>query len=1055
MYDKYQYLFVKVLDIIQIINFFCCFFSLKRIDYYGGGMKMKKITDFIVEKRNIFLVLFILLAGISLFFASKVNINEDIMQYLPASSETKKGNAIMNAEFIEQNSSTLNVMFKNLTNDEKEKTLKKLESIEGVISVDYENTKDYNVDEYTLYVLNVDDYKDSDTATNVYNEVNKNFHVAGMSGSIYDENKPILHTWIVVVAITCAMIILIILSESYVEPFLYLITIGIAVFINKGTNIMFSSVSSITDSITAILQLALSMDYSIMLSNRYKQEKEKTNDKIKAMKNALYESFKAISSSSVTTIVGLIALVFMSFTIGRDLGLVLSKGVLLSLICIFLCLPALLLLCENLIAKTHKKSPKFNLTKLGKYSYKTRWFQTIAIIVLFIGAYLLQGNTNILYTDSEQDVVGKVFPATNQIALVYENKYEDFVANYCKKLEKDQNIDSVLCYSNTINEKLNYDKLNAKFKDLGQDINIDEYLIRIIYYNYFNKNETNSLTINDFINFIKSEIYTNENLKDVISDEVKENIDLLANFSTSEAINKKRSILEIASILGMNESDAENILIYYNSKKIDTKLTIKHFIDFMLNDVANDPNYASSLDNNTISQLKKLQKFTNIQNINKKMNANELSVMFEIDENLIKQLLLFSRIKSETNTKLTFKEFASTALSLANDPNYKSLFDKDTIRSLSILNELSNEDNISKELNPSDMNNTLANYGLNIDTKTLSLLYVLYDGNKTNTKLTFKEFSNFALNLANDENYKTLFNKDTINMLTILSNLTDDKVISINLPVKIMQEKLASLGLNIDESTLSLLYTLYNGYNYSTDMTLKQFASIALELAKQDQYKNYFTEEVKTSLNYIVYLYNVKDYTMSNNDLYQLFNINDIEVINDLNYALMAYDGYLTPKSFIATLLNNDLIIQKLANDKEILNSLKLAQTIMNDTTYSAKDLVSLLNQDPLVVSFVYSLNVSLVKDLSINELITFIEETKNSSLLAPYIKYNKELLNLANLIINNTNTKYSLNDLADVLNQDKLVVSMIFGFNDYYKGIIRNISVRDLINFIYSNRNN
>ena len=108
-----------------------------------------------------------------------------------------------------------------------------------------------------------------------------------------------------------AMVILIILSESYVEPFLYLISIGVAVFINKGTNIMFDSVSNITDSITAILQLALSMDYSIMLSNRYRQEREIEKDKLKAMKSALYDSFKAISSSSVTTIAGLIALVFM------------------------------------------------------------------------------------------------------------------------------------------------------------------------------------------------------------------------------------------------------------------------------------------------------------------------------------------------------------------------------------------------------------------------------------------------------------------------------------------------------------------------------------------------------------------------------------------------------------------------------------------------------------------------------------------------------------------------------------------------------------------------
>ena len=230
---------------------------------------MRKITDFIVKGRYVFLLLFTVAAVFSLYLSTKVNINDDIMKYLPKTSETKIGKDIMDEEFAEQDSSVLNVMFKDLTDNEKEDTLKKLQSIDGVSSVDYENTEEYNKDKYTLYVLNVDDYDHSKTATNVYNYVKDNFKTVGMSGSIYEVNKPILQLWIVVLAIACAMVILIILSDSYVEPWLYLISIGIAVFINKGTNIMFDSVSSITNSIVAILQLALSMDYSIMLSNRY------------------------------------------------------------------------------------------------------------------------------------------------------------------------------------------------------------------------------------------------------------------------------------------------------------------------------------------------------------------------------------------------------------------------------------------------------------------------------------------------------------------------------------------------------------------------------------------------------------------------------------------------------------------------------------------------------------------------------------------------------------------------------------------------------------------
>ena len=217
---------------------------------------MRKVTDFIVKARYVFLTLFVILAIFSLYLGTKVNINEDIMKYLPETSEIKIGKDIMDEEFIEQDSSVLNVMFKGLSDTEKEDTLKKLESINGVSSVLYENTDEYNRDKYTLYVLNVDDYDHSKTAENVYNEVNE-MKPEAMSGSIYNEWKPVLQIWIVVVAIAMAMIILTILSESYIEPWLYLISIGVAVFINKGTNIIFPSVSNITDSIVAILQLSL------------------------------------------------------------------------------------------------------------------------------------------------------------------------------------------------------------------------------------------------------------------------------------------------------------------------------------------------------------------------------------------------------------------------------------------------------------------------------------------------------------------------------------------------------------------------------------------------------------------------------------------------------------------------------------------------------------------------------------------------------------------------------------------------------------------------------
>ena len=943
---------------------------------------MRKITDFIVKGRYVFLAIFIIAALFSLYLSNKVNINDDIMKYLPKTSETKIGKDIMDEEFAEQDSSVLNVMFKGLSDSEKEDTLKKLQSIDGVSSVDYENTEEYNKDKYTLYVLNVDDYDHSETATNVYNYVKDNFRVSGMSGSIYDENKPILQLWIVILAIACAMIILIILSDSYVEPWLYLISIGIAVFINKGTNIMFDSVSSITNSIVAILQLALSMDYSIMLSNRYKQEKLTHNNKIDAMKEALYHSFKAISSSSVTTIVGLVALVFMSFTIGKDLGFVLAKGVLLSLISIFFCLPALLLIFDNLIAKTKKKSPKFNLTGLGKFIYKTRYVQGILIVILFVGAYFLKGNIGILYTGSEQDKVGKVFPATNQIAIVYNNKYEELITDYCKKLEQNEKIDQALCYSNTINEKLAYNELNKKFEDLGQDTQVEEYLIKLIYYNYYNKDANNKMTLNEFISFIKRDIYTNDNFSDSIDQDTKDNLEILENFTSPSLINKKRSTKEIADILGMNEDDAEKILIYYNSKNVETKMTIKEFVNFMLNDVANDKEYSSSLDKATISKLKQLQKFADVNNINKKMDASELSSIFGIDKDLIEELFLFYRTTVDSNTKMTLNEFANFALNMSSNASYKDMFDENTIKSLTLLKKLSNKQNVTTALNMTSMKTSLNNLGLSLDDNTLSLLYMYYTGYNTDTKLTLNEFATTALQMTEKENYQSYFNEDT-----------------------------------------------------------------------------FFNEDTLKSLKTIVSLNSYYDKELSNTELYKMFEI-DEETGSKLNYAITQgkSDTYnMTPLQFVNTLLQTSDIVSQLSETQKA--SLGTAQYIMNNisTEYGVNELVSALNQDKTVISMIYGYNDSQngkLKDISVKELINFLYSNKENPLLAEKLTSTGDLLQLAHIIVNNLDTTYSYSEISNITGTDKDQLTKIFGVYDY-NNEPTSMTPLEFANLILNNKDN
>lgn len=936
---------------------------------------MRKVTDFIVKARYVFLTLFVILAIFSLYLGTKVNINEDIMKYLPETSEIKIGKDIMDEEFIEQDSSVLNVMFKGLSDTEKEDTLKKLESINGVSSVLYENTDEYNRDKYTLYVLNVDDYDHSKTAENVYNEVNE-MKPEAMSGSIYSEWKPVLQIWIVVVAIAMAMIILTILSESYIEPWLYLISIGVAVFINKGTNIIFPSVSNITDSIVAILQLALSMDYSIMLSNRYRQEREKEKDKTKAMKNALYNSFKAISSSSITTVVGLLALVFMSFTIGRDLGLVLAKGVLLSLVSIFFCLPGLLVLCDKLIMNSKKKTINFNLKGLGKYSYKTRWVQLVFIIASFIAAYILKGNIGILYTGTQQDEVGKHFPSTNQIAIIYENKYDEIITKYCKSIEDDEKVNQVLCYGNTINEKLAYNELNQKFKDLGQDTEIDDYLIKIIYYNYYNKNTKDSMTLSEFTKFIKSDVYSNEKVSESIDDNIKENMDLLENFATKDNVNQKRTASEIANILDMNESDANDLLIYYNSKHLDTKMSIKDFVNFMINEVRVDPNYGSSVDANTLASLKQLQPFINTNTINKQMTSNEIANTFGIDKSLVDQLFLFYRTTQDSKSTMTINEFANVALNMSNQDAYKDMFDESTIKSLNMLSTLSSEQIIANELDVSSMKTSLNN-----------------------------------------------------------------------------------LGLSLDDNTMSLLYIYYTGYNTNSKLTLNGFANVALNMAEQDAYKSYFSEDTKKSLQTIVTLNSYYDTVLPNTNLYSMFGI-DAETGAKLNYAItgdLSGSYNMTPLQFVNTLLQTPEINSELNSNQ--ISQLSTALYVMSNitTTYSVDELTNALQENKTIVSVVYGVydyqNGNL-KNISVRNLINFLYENKSNPFLSDKLSTASTMLDLTYKIVNNTNTRYTYKEMAALIEQNESTVKNIYGVADY-SGLTTTMNPLEFVNLILNNKDN
>lgn len=1018
-----------------------------------GELIVKKITDFIVEKRNFILILFIILAGISVFLSSKVRINYDMTEYLPSDSETRIGMDIMEKEFEADDSSSLNLMFKGLSEEQKKNIYEELTNLGEEYTVDYEENEKYNKEDYTLYVINIDEAEDSKTAKELNNTIKEKYedYEYYTNGSIAYRNMDILPTWIIALAIFICLVILIIMCESYVEPFLFLACIGIAILLNNGTNIIFGSVSNITSSIAAILQLALSMDYSIMLINRYMQEKANNTNKVEAMKEALHKSFRAISSSSVTTIVGLLALVFMSFTIGRDLGFVLAKGVLLSLLTIFTCLPALILMCDKWIVKTKKKSPKFNLKGLGKLSYICRKFACIILLVIFVASYILKGNLKMSYTASENDEVSKIFPTYNQMAIIYNNKDEAKVAQILNDFENNENVDFALGYGNTINEKLTYDKFNDKLTELETDTQIEEYLLKIIYYKYYNDSTENRMTFNEFVNFIKTDVLTNEKFADKLNKDTKNQMDLLSNFTTVENINKKRTYKEIADILGISENDMYNLFVYYNSDKVQITLNINEFMNFINKDVLTNETYSSGIPKEVRENLNTLNKFLDKNTITKSMDSTEMSKMFGMDKNQVDQLYLYYYSIYGVDNKLSINEFANFIINnVLTNNEYANQFDEATIKNLKLLQTMSDKNIIDRNMNSTELSSLFG-----IDEKLVQQLLLLEHTTKDNgTTLTVVELIDFMNYLK--ENTKYLDGIDISN-INKLRPFAENKNGINTIPMSKIQ--LNAIFNGVEKGLVDKVYSALELPD-ETQFSLKEFVDLIVEKLSGNIDTNSLNsfKLIKTVMDDSI---NPSKYTATQISImlnipkaqtYQIYGLYEYTKGNTSNWKQ-------TPYQFVKFILDNSTNEQISANmNNQILAQLKNVYNIMqstkNNSTYSYKELSETIGIDSELTKKIYVLNTATTKGFKLTpvKLVDFIlehkeDETLKASLNTSTINNLKLIDTVMDSVI--SNKKYSADEISKMFGLNIEDVKLLYSlYSAKYVNSNMTASLQEFVGF-------
>lgn len=353
---------------------------------------MLKIASFVVDKRMLFFLIYILLIIFSLFSRNWVTVQNDISAYLGAETETRQGLDLMDEQFV--TFGTAKIMVSSIPFDDASALAEDLRAMKGVSTVEFvdedevqsEFVKHYN-NGAALFNITFVYPEDDDRALDALERVKERLsnYDLYISTTLGDQQAETIATEMMTIILMVAVVVgvvLLLTCQSFGEIPVLAITFVVSMILNSGTNFLFGTISFVSNSVSSILQLALSVDYAIILCNRYKEERQ-TLDVRDAAVVALTKAIPEISSSSLTTISGLFALVFMEFKIGADMGVVLIKAIVISLLSVFTLMPGLLVLFSGLMERTKHKdlSPKIGFA--GRFAYATRRVVPILFLALF------------------------------------------------------------------------------------------------------------------------------------------------------------------------------------------------------------------------------------------------------------------------------------------------------------------------------------------------------------------------------------------------------------------------------------------------------------------------------------------------------------------------------------------------------------------------------------------------------------------------------------------------------------------------------------------------
>ena len=542
-----------------------------------------------------------------------------------------------------------------------------------------------------------------------------------------------------------------------------------------------------------------------------------------------------------------------------------------------------------------------------------------------------------------------------------------------------------------------------------------------MYYDYYNQDISPSMTFDDFITFIEEKAYINEKMNDKIDDKTKYDISRLKNFVTEASINQKRTTNDIASILEIDKSKIDDIMVYYISKNNNIQISLNEFINFMNKDVLTNEKYANKINSESRSKLKTLSNFTNKQIIQKKMESNQMAELLGIDSNTMNELYKYYILVNDIDTKMTISEFSNFVLNnVLNDSNYSNDFDATTVQNIKLLATFSDVNTINKQMNSKELSNL---FGID-ETEVNKILFLKYSAGQNNSKYTISELVGNISNIKSNTHY--LDNVDTSSLGSIITNeeLLNDKT-------KYTALEMSQI-LKID---INQMYQLYNLIDYmigNTDnwtLTPNEFVKLILN---NDEIKSSVDETTVKQLNLIstVMASSITNTKYTYNELAQIIGVDSDKTKSIYTLYISTKSNLsLTPQEFVEFILshkNDKLLTNSISNNT--IKDLNLLQTVMqgviNNKKYNSNELSSLLginNEDTKLLYGLYSSKyINTNSTISLKNFISFllndviINEEYASNFDEDQILKLKTVDSIMKAAINNT--KYTVDEIFAII---------------------------------------